>query len=496
MLELIPPAGMAKVDAAAIAAGVPGETLMENAGRAVADAALRAFPSARRVLVLAGPGNNGGDGFVAARRLGEIGREVTVALHGEREALKGDAAGAAARWDGPVVPLADAPFETADLMIDALFGAGLSRPIEGRAAVAVRAANALGRPILSVDVPSGLDGAAGAPSGDACVRATRTVTFVRLKPGHVLLPGRLLCGSIELADIGAPEAAVAAGTADIWLNSPGLWRGVFPEPSIDGHKYSRGHVAVWSGPALAGGASRLAATAALRAGAGAVTISGPRAALDQHAAHVTAIMLREAGERDGWSGFLVERKVGAWVFGPGAGQGAAALKALDQGFSAGGRAVLDAEVFSIFADRPEELGAAIEDGGVEAVLTPHEGEFARLMGARVDPASSKLDRARAAAALTGATVLIKGPDTVVAAPDGRASIADNAPPWLATAGAGDVLAGLCAGLLAQGMPSFEAASAAVWLHGEAASAFGPGLIADDLPAMIPRALSAMRASVD
>lgn len=496
MLELIPPAEMAKVDAAAIAAGVPGETLMENAGAAVVEAALRAFPTVRRVLVLAGPGNNGGDGFVAARRLAAVGREVTVALLGELSSLKGDAARAAELWDGATVDLGDAPFETADLVIDALFGAGLSRPIEGRAAVAIRAANVLGKPILAVDVPSGLDGATGSPTGDVCVRAALTVTFVRLKPGHVLLPGRLLCGRIELADIGAPEAAVSAGAAAARLNGPELWRHGFPEPSIDGHKYSRGHVAVWSGPALGGGASRLAAFAALRAGAGAVTILGPRAALDQHAAHVTAIMLREAPERDGWSGFLADRKIGAWVFGPGAGQGAAALKALDQGFSAGGRAVLDAEVFSIFADRPEELGAAIEDGGVEAVLTPHEGEFARLMGARVDARASKLDRAKAAAAIVGATVLLKGPDTVVAAPDGRASIADNAPPYLATAGAGDVLAGLCAGLLAQGMPAFEAASAAVWLHGEAAAAFGPGLIADDLPSLIPRALADLCARPD
>lgn len=485
MIELIAPEEMAKVDAAAIAAGVPGERLMEAAGSAVADAAVRRWPEARRILVLAGPGNNGGDGFVAARRLSGAGRDVCVALLGDREALRGDAGEAASRWFGRTVPIDEAPLDWAELIVDALFGAGLSRPLDGRSAPTVRAANACGLPILAVDVPSGLDGATGAPVGELCVRADRTVTFVRLKPGHVLLPGRGLCGPVELADIGAPAEAVAAAKVAARLNRAELWRGAFPEPAVDGHKYSRGHVAVWSGPALAGGASRLAATAALRAGAGAVTIAGPRAALEQHVAHVTSVMLREVGEREGWAGFFAERKVSTWVFGPGAGRSDAAVTALDQAFTAGGRAVLDADVFSIFADRPEELGAAIEDGGVEAVLTPHEGEFARLMGNRVAKDASRLDRAKAAAALTGAVVVLKGPDTVVAAPDGRASVADNAPAYLATAGAGDVLAGICAGLLAQGMPAFEAASAAVWMHGEAAKVVGRGMIADDLEGALP-----------
>jgi hydroxyethylthiazole kinase-like uncharacterized protein yjeF len=487
-IELLTPSEMAKVDAAAIAGGVPGETLMEAAGAAVADAVVRRFGEARRVLVLAGPGNNGGDGFVAARLLAETGREVTVALRGDRAALAGDAAAMAARWVGETIDVTQARPEESDLVIDALFGAGLSRPLEGRAAAAVEAANRSGKPILAVDMPSGVDGATGRPLGDAHIRASATITFVRLKPGHVLLPGRILCGPVDLADIGAPAAAVSAGGARAFLNRPLLWRAGVPEPSIDGHKYSRGHVAVWSGPALAGGASRLAATAALRAGAGAVTLLGPRPALEAHAAHVTAVMLRETGGRGGWSSFLGGRRVGTWVFGPGAGTDARTRAALDEAFLAGGKAVLDADVFSIFADRPEELAAALEDGSIEAVLTPHEGEFARLMGERVDKASSKLDRARAAAALIGATVVLKGPDTVVASPDGRASIADNAPAYLATAGAGDVLAGLVGGLLAQGAPAFEAASAAVWLHGEAAKAVGRGLIADDLPGAIPVAL--------
>ena len=486
MIELVTPAEMAKVDAAAVLAGVPSLDLMEAAGAAVAEVAARRWPGVDRVLVLAGPGNNGGDGFAAARRLAEAGRRVTVALLGGRDALKGDAVAMAARWTGPTVPLGQAAFDEADLVVDALFGAGLARPLDGRAAAAVSAANACRAPILAVDVPSGLDGATGRPLGETCVRADETVTFVRLKPGHVLTPGRGLCGRVHLADIGMPAVALEAASVAARLNRPELWRGVFPEPSVDGHKYSRGHVAIWSGPPLASGASRLAATAALRAGAGAVTLVGPRPALEIHAAHVTAVMLGETVGAGGWGRFLADRRVGTWLFGPGAGVDGAACAALDEGFSAGGRAVLDADVFSIFAGRPEELGAAIEDGGVEAVLTPHEGEFARLMGERAF--GSKLDRALAAAATVGAVVVLKGPDTVVAAPDGRAAIADNAPAYLATAGAGDVLAGICAGLLAQGMPAFEAAAAAVWLHGEAAKAFGVGLIADDLPDAIPAAL--------
>lgn len=491
MIELITPAEMARVDAAAIASGVPGLELMERAGAAVAEVAAREYPEARRILVLAGPGQNGGDGYVAARLLSQAGRDVVVAQLKESSALAGDAAEMARLWTGDSVDIATVPFDWADLVIDALFGAGLSRPLEGRAAAAVSSALKIANPVVAVDVPSGLDGASGRPMGDLCMRAAHTVTFVRQKPGHVLMPGRVLCGKVHVADIGAPESAVAAASVAARLNRPALWRDAFPVPSIDGHKYARGHVAVWSGPALAGGASRLAATAALRAGAGAVTICGPRRALELHAAHVTAVMLRETDEKLGWSPFLDDKRVNAWVFGPGAGTGGAEREALDRGFSAGGRAVLDADTFTIFAGRPEELAAAIEDGGVEAVLTPHEGEFARLMGERVDERASKLDRAKAAAALIGAIVVLKGPDTVVAAPDGRAAIADNAPADLATAGAGDVLAGVCAGLLAQGMPAFKAACAAVWLHGEAGRAVGRGLIADDLPGAIPAALSSL-----
>lgn len=487
-LELLTPNEMAQVDAGAEAAGARTETLMENAGAAVAAAAREIWPKARRVLVLAGPGMNGGDGFVAARRLSEAGREVVVALLTPRDGLKGDAGRAAALWPGRVIRLSEAAFDACDLVIDALFGAGLSRPLTGAAAAAVEAANASGKPILAVDVPSGLDGATGRPVGDLCVKAHASVTFVRLKPGHLLLPGRVLCGDVTLVDIGAPETVVQGVGAKAYLNRPDLWRAALPEPSIEGHKYSRGHVAVWSGPELATGASRLTALSALRAGAGAVTLVGERAALKEHAAHLTAVMLRETGE-DGWAAFLSKRKVAAAVVGPGAGATPETERALRQAVGAGAHVVMDADVFSLFEGRADALAALIATGAGHTVLTPHEGEFRRLFGPEPADAPSKLERARAAAARIGATLVLKGPDTVVASPDGRASIADNAPPYLATAGAGDVLAGLCAGLLAQGAPGFEAASAAAWLHGEAATMVGRGLIADDLPSALPRVLA-------
>lgn len=480
--ELLSPREMADVDKASIEAGVSGERLMTAAGEAVADAALT-FP-AGRIVVLAGPGANGGDGFVAARAIAKAGRAVVVGLLGDRLALHGDAGAAAARWTGKTIPIQDIDFSSCALVIDALFGAGLSRPLAGPAAEAVLAARKSGAPILAVDVPSGLDGATGRPLGEVFVQADVTVTFVRLKPGHVLMPGRGLCGRVVLADIGAPESAVSGAGARAWLNRPAIWRDALPAPSVGGHKYSRGHVAVWSGPELQTGASRLSAMAALRAGAGAVTILGPKEALKEHAAHLTAIMLHEA--EDGWRDFLDKRKVAAVVLGPGAGATPALRRAVEEALAGGRRVVLDADVFSLFARDAAGLASLVV--GHDAVLTPHEGEFARLFGGEGDAASSKLERARAAAGRIGATLVLKGPDTVVASPDGRAMIADNAPPYLATAGAGDVLAGLIAGLMAQGAPAFEAASAGVWLHGEAANAVGRGLTADDLPAAIPEAL--------
>lgn len=486
MDELWSCAEMADADRRVGESGLPGACLMAAAGAAVADAVLARWPLARRVLVLAGPGNNGGDGYAAARLLAQRGLDVTVAGT-PPERLRGDAAEAAAQWTGGVSSLASADLGAADVVVDALFGAGLARPLSGDAAEVVERLNAASLPVLAVDVPSGLDGDRGVSSGGPVVKADATVTFVRLKPGHLLLPGRALCGAVTVADIGMPDGVVDALGVRTFRNAPSLWRAVFPAPRAEGHKYARGHALVWSGAEFSTGAARLSATAALRAGAGAVTLVGPEAALRIHAAHVTAVMLKPADDAAAVSGLLGERRYAAAVVGPGAGEGVEPIAAALLGGA--GACVLDADVFSAFAGRADALAALIaERPGRGVVLTPHAGEFDRLFGDKALD-GSKLERGRAAAARFGAVVVMKGGDTVVASPDGRAAIADNAPPYLATAGAGDVLAGFCAGLLAQGMPAFEAAAAAVWLHGEAAKQIGRGLIADDLADALPAVLA-------
>ena len=587
MHELLTTAEMAEADRLAIGANIPGLTLMENAGRAVAETAAAMIPAGSHILILCGPGNNGGDGFVAARHLQNQGFSISLVLLGTRENLTGDAASMAARWTGPILEtgrdsLAAGPIGTARgtpsehpgspplitpitrLIIDALFGAGLSRPLTEKAAELVAAANASGLPILAVDVPSGLDGNTGAPrrddtplapldgasslwpasgdssapaSGDSSapasgrtapvrdrsslaplrgdtITATRTVTFFRRKPGHLLYPGRRLCGDVTLADIGIPPAVLDTIQPKTHANAPALWRAALPRLTHDSHKYTRGHAIVVSGPADATGAARLGASGALRVGAGLVTLAGNAAATAINAAHVTTVMLKIAATPAALAEILADTRRNAVLIGPGAGVGRLTARNVLAALDSPAAVVLDADALTSFAADAEPESAPREDTGMgfmtprgepapdaqrlyaaiaartaPVVMTPHEGEFARLFAAL--PASqsgSKLDRARAAAATSGAVVILKGPDTVIAAPDGRAAINENAPPWLATAGSGDVLAGFVTGLLAQRMPAWEAACAAVWLHGACGTAFGPGLISEDIPEMLPRVL--------
>jgi ADP-dependent NAD(P)H-hydrate dehydratase / NAD(P)H-hydrate epimerase len=539
MHELLTTSEMADADRRAIALDIPLLTLMESAGRAVAETAATMVPAGSSILVLCGPGNNGGDGFVAARLLQNQGFYVSIRLLGMRETLMGDAAHMASRWSGPILeavpggPPDDLSGSTAvhprspplispdtRLIIDALFGAGLSRPLTEKAAGLVRAANASGLPILAVDVPSGLDGNSGSPLRDLTpaplrgdgdtITATRTVTFFRRKPGHLLQPGRRLCGTVTVADIGIPSVVLDAIVPRTHANAPALWRAAFPQFTHDTHKYTRGHAVVVSGPADATGAARLGARGALRIGAGLVTLVGNAAATAVNAAHVTAVMLKIAATPEALAEVLADTRRNAVLIGPGAGVGTFTARNVLAALASPAAIVLDADALTSFApdtqaedaprdaarmgfmtrgDEPAPDAARLYEGitarTAPVVLTPHEGEFARLFGA-LD--GSKLDRARAAAATSGAVVILKGADTVIAAPDGRAAINENAPPWLATAGSGDVLAGFVTGLLAQTMPAWEAACAAVWLHGACATAHGPGLIAEDIPQMLPRVL--------
>jgi hydroxyethylthiazole kinase-like uncharacterized protein yjeF len=447
----------------------------------VTEAIRRAY-APRATLVLCGPGNNGGDGFVVARLLAARGWDVRVALWGDRAGLRGDAAAMAAQWSGTVVSLDRAALDGAELIIDALFGAGLARGMDDGLGALFAAIGAKGVPVVAVDLPSGVAGDTGAVLGHA-LRADLTVTFVRRKPGHALLPGRALCGAVQMVDIGI-DAFIPAATAT-FDNDPDLWIRALPQAGVTGHKFSRGHALVGSGPPLRTGAARLAARAALRAGAGLVTLTGTAEALAIHAGCVDAIMLREAAHEAAWRALLADPRVTAIAIGPAHGVDQRTRAYVLAVIGAGKACVLDADALSVFAGTAEDLHVP---AGQAAILTPHEGEFARLF----DMAGDKLTRARAAAARTGAVIVLKGADTVVAAPDGRAVVNGNAPPHLATAGSGDVLAGIATGLLAQGMAPFEAACAAVWLHGAAGQAGGPGLIADDLPDLLPGVLAALR----
>jgi hydroxyethylthiazole kinase-like uncharacterized protein yjeF len=458
--ELLPPNAMSEADRAS---GVPGITLMERAGWAVAQAARR-FGRCR-VLVLCGPGNNGGDGYVAARLRDADGWPVQLAAT-ESPKLHTDAAIAASRWHGPAAPFTAAEAARADLVIDAVFGAGLDRPIPSEIAAVLAAAQR----VLAVDVPSGLDGATGQPRGEVR-KANATITFFRFKPGHWLLPGRALCGVLHLADIGIPPAVLTTIAPNTFLNRPGLWR--LPRRTVDSHKYTAGDVTVLGGAKMTG-AARLAAEACRCAGAGLVTIAALEGADLYRVAAEPGVIVSEAPIAE----LLADDRRRVWLCGPGLGSSAAAatLPAL---IAAGRTIVADADALTLHTGNPEALRGV-------AVITPHAGEFARLFG---DLGPDRLTAARSAAARIGAIVVLKAADTVIAAPDGRAAINASAPSSLATAGAGDVLAGIVAALLGQGMDSFAAASAAVWLHGRAAALAGPFILAESIAPAIALALS-------
>ncbi len=528
-IQLLTTEQMARVDRVAMSCGIGGLDLMERAGRAVAREATRMVAWGASIVVLCGPGNNGGDGYVAARVLKNRGYDVRVFALKPPEALRGDAAAMAQRWlaIGEISQddSADAAARSADLIIDAVFGAGLDRPFSDathRFFEPFLQSRPQACQVLAVDVPSGLDGTRGAVIANPCVQADRTVTFHRFKTGHVLFPGRALCGALVLADIGIPDEIVSdaedgdTGHTTDAAETVRVETGLLDASSADcvfrplsdagrrsqAHKYDHGHTLVFSGPAHQTGAARLSARAALRVGSGLVTIAARDGALLEHAAHATAIMLRACNGLADVAGLLADTRKNAAVIGPGYGVGDATCDAVLRVLSAQHVAVvLDADALTSFAKtgRSDALFAAIHDHGARVpdraadsterkgvVLTPHEGEFARLFP---DLDGGKLERAREAARRSGAIVVLKGPDTVVADPSGRARISVNGPLWLATAGTGDVLAGLIAGLAAQGLDLFQAACAAVWLHGACAQRFGPGLIAEDLPETLPRVLA-------
>lgn len=489
MLELLTPQQMAEADRRTVTAGTPIATLMDEAGHAVANLVASHHAFGAHVVVLAGPGDNGGDAYVAARVLDERGYRVRVVPLGAPPA---DSAAGRARlaYRGPLVECCGADFGPADAVVDGLFGGGLSRPLDGDAAALVAAAHAArarGAKIYAIDLPSGVDGATGALSGPAVV-ADRTITFARRRVGHLLLPGRTHCGAVSVAQIGIADATIAAVAGQTFANEPALWRDLRPQRADGANKYTSGHAVVVSGPMAATGAARLAARAALRAGAGLVTLASAPDALMVNACHLTTVMLAKIAGPDELSAFLTDRRLNTVCLGPGLPPDERTRALCLAALSSGAAVVLDAGAISAWADQPNDLFSAVN--GKNAVLTPHEGEFARVFG-RSD--GDKLTRTRSAAAQCGAVVVLKGADTVIASPNGRAAINANAPPWLATAGTGDVLSGIVTAFLAQGAPPFEAAAMGVWLHGDAAHRSGPALIAEDLVEAVRPAMVAFNA---
>lgn len=553
MTELLTAAQMRAIEQAAIDRGaVTGLELMERAGRGVVEAIFEAWPelekAPHRAVVLCGPGNNGGDGFVIARLLKAWGWEVDVFLYGDPEKLPPDARANYQRWEamGPVEDLLSGSSEQvdpasksgdillADIVIDALFGTGLTRSLpnlplvreimsvtSGNNVVSRRVENA--PKVIAVDVPSGLCADSGqhlrtSPGmRDRDCFADLTVTFQWAKRGHFLASGPQACKKLAIVDIGLegslrprlgasppPGGAVGGGPAvppgervvEVGAPVPG-----YLSKDTTSHKYGYGHALILSGPMGRSGAARLAARGALRVGAGLVTVGAPGSAMMECATQLTAIMLRKCDGAEGLSGVLEDPRLNALCLGPGLGVGEGTRALTAAALAAERATLLDADALTSFAETPQALFDLLHPN---TVLTPHGGEFARLFPdiaetlaapATKGPAYSKVDATREAATRAGCTVLFKGPDTVVASPDGRcainAAVYDRAAPWLATAGSGDVLAGIITGLLARGLSAQDAAEIGAWLHVEAARAFGPGLIAEDLPEMLPQVFRAL-----
>jgi hydroxyethylthiazole kinase-like uncharacterized protein yjeF len=485
-LRLLTPPEMNTVDGLAVAGGVRAIELMEAAGGSIA-VAIGARWLMRPVAVLCGPGNNGGDGFVVARHLTAAGWPVKLALMGSRERLSGEVALAAERWAGPLLPFTPDILEGVGIVVDAIFGSGLSRPVEGVARQLIESLKVRSIPTCAIDVPSGVDGGSGAVLGDAAP-ADLTVTFFRKKPAHLLFPGRALCGDVLVTDIGIDDSVLGGIASKTWENGPALWLNTYPWPEPESYKYKRGEVLILGGEAITG-ASRMTTLAASRAGAGMVTLAAPSRTWSIYATSLINAIVHSFDGVAGFEALLADVRRNVIAIGPGAGVGASTRQYVEAALRTKRTVVLDADALTSFAEAPEQLFSAIQG---PCVMTPHAEEFRRIFHFEGD----KLQRTREAAKQSNAVVVLKGPDTVIASPDGRAAINANAPPQLATGGTGDVLTGFVAALLAQGMAPFEAAAAAVWLHGAAATAFGLGLVAEDLPGALPAVLQRLRSLAD
>jgi len=477
MTEILTTAQMYQAERLAINIGHSGIELMAAAGEAVVELILANYTK-QAILILAGPGNNGGDGFVVALRLRQEGWPVRLCFVGQESNLPNDAKHYYDQLGSPLTSI-DEIGVPEPLLIDALFGAGLSRPITGELSELVEKVNQSSCDVIAVDFPSGINGDSGQVLGCA-FKARHTVTFFKPKLGHLQQPGRSYCGQLTVADIGISRNILSALGPMTRANSPEVWTSFLPRPASKDHKYSRG-LSVIYGNITMPGAARLATLAARRVGAGLAKIVTDA---DQD----LSVFHQEMGHlvSNDWSTALADPRNAAFLIGPGAGTHPDLLEKVQAILAEGKPTVIDADAISVFREKPTVLFDAIKS---DCVLTPHSGEFRRLFPSIANNETNKIQKSLAAAKLSGAVIVHKGSDTVIASPDGRSIINTNAPPWLATGGTGDVLAGMVAGLLAQGVPTFEAAAMAVWMHGEAANRFGVGLIAEDLPKLLPSVLA-------
>jgi ADP-dependent NAD(P)H-hydrate dehydratase / NAD(P)H-hydrate epimerase len=471
---------MSQADLLTVKSDVSASQLMDNAGSAAADIIMKRWP-AQPAVVLCGPGNNGGDGFVIARRLAQAGWPVRLALLCSVKDLKNESAEHAQKWGSEIETLSPEVLGDATLVVDAIFGAGLARPLTGAAKATLEAAANKGLTIIAIDVPSGVMGDSGESVG--AVQSHLTVTFFRKKPGHLLFPGRRLCGETIVSDIGIAESVLTAIKPSTFENHPCFWQLALPVLADDGHKYQRGHAFVFGGYPMTG-AARLAASAAARIGAGLTSIAVSEKTSYAYATAFMSIMIMPFKNDIDIDVLIADSRISGYLIGPGASVGESTQKLTLELLSIKKPLVIDADAITSFREKPFLLFKAI-DG--PCVITPHEGEFKRIFSIEGD----KLQRARKAAVLSGAVIVLKGRDTVIASPDGRAVINSNSPASLATAGTGDVLSGMILGLICQGMDPFLAACAAVWMHGAAANLFGIGLIADDLPNLLPKVRSSL-----
>ncbi len=475
------------IDKMAVDEGVSLSDLMETAGKRSAEIIINEIVPKiknfnKKIYVICGPGNNGGDGFVVARYLKEEGISIRIlSLNSEKE-LNNVVMQKLKDLDTELENIGEISFSEADVVVDAIFGVGINRPVNKNYVKVFREINKESKLIVSLDIPSGVDTDTGLLMPEA-IKADHTITFVYPKLGHYLLPAKKYVGNIHVVDIGIPinvNSKIENGYM-FHLNSPDYWISDFKWPAEDDHKYKRGHVLVQSGPESSTGAARLAAISALRIGAGAVTLSSSREALNVNATHLTSVMIKEINNSEEFFNFLDQKKINSLIIGPGCGVNQftkeLTLNALNYKISL----ILDADAISSFEEESVDFIKALEYSKADVIITPHEGEFNKIFG---NLKGSKIERTKSAAIKSKSTVILKGNDTVIASPDGEVIISDKTSPFLATAGSGDVLSGICGGLTAQGMKSFKAACAAQWIHSSIGLIAGPGLIAEDMISII------------